>query len=218
LLHELTYPSRSKDHLTMTRSQLFFVVFLCLPFAVSAIDPVAVNQLTSSGVSKSEAVSLTDALRSDLTKTGKFQVMERGQMEQILKEQGFQASGACDEASCAIEMGKILSVNQIVLGNIGKVGQTYTLNVRLVEVGTGKIVRDVTEYHKGSPDGLLTKIIPIITAKLSGTYKAPSKTPIFIAAGGIAVVAIAVPVIYFATKAPADQPAADAGSTLRVGW
>jgi curli biogenesis system outer membrane secretion channel CsgG len=68
------------------------------------------------GVTENEALSLTDALRSELGKSGKYQVMERSQMDDILKEQGFQQSGACDEASCAIEIGKILAVNFIGVG------------------------------------------------------------------------------------------------------
>lgn len=105
----------------------------------------------------------------------------------------------------------------MVLGNIGKVGKTYTISVRLVKVESGEIAGDVTEYHKVSPGGLLTKIIPTVCAKLTGTYKAASKTPICIAVGAVAVVAVAVPVVYFATKKSAAQPN-DAGSAITIGW
>jgi hypothetical protein len=105
----------------------------------------------------------------------------------------------------------------VVLGNIGKVGKTYTISVRVVKVESGEIARDVTGYHKGSPDELLTKIIPTVCAKLTGTYKAASKTPIYIAVGAVAAVAVAAPVVYFATREPATQPN-DAGSAITVGW
>jgi hypothetical protein len=202
-----------------TGCPILLAIFLALLTTPAfSLEAVAVNQLTASGVTKEEAASLTDAFRSELSKSGKYQVMERGQMEQILKEQGFQQSGACDEATCAIEMGKILAVNQIVMGTIGKVGRTYTLSVRVVEVGTGKIVKDITEYQKGNADELLTRTIPVVAAKLAGTYKAPSKTPVYIAIAGVAVVAIAVPVAYFASRKKPAETTVDAGSSLRVGW
>jgi hypothetical protein len=170
------------------------VLLFCL--TASAADIVAVNNLKATGVTANEALSLTDALRSELGKSGKYQVMERSQMDDILKEQGFQQSGVCDEATCAIEMGKVLAVNYMVLGNIGMVGKTYTLSVRFVEVGSGKILKDFTEYHKGTADELLTKVIPMLAQKIAGTYQPPKKNHAgwWIAGGIVAAAAIAVPV------------------------
>ena len=85
---------------------LYIAVLLLLPAAVLAQSEqplnIAVNSLASSGISADEAGSLTNTLRSELGKTGKYSVMERSQMEEVLKEQGFQQSGACVEATCAI--------------------------------------------------------------------------------------------------------------------
>jgi hypothetical protein len=40
-------------------------------------------------------------------------------------EQGFQQLGVCDDQSCAIEMGKLLSVKYMVLGHPQKVAFKY---------------------------------------------------------------------------------------------
>jgi hypothetical protein len=132
--------------------------------------------------------------------------MERSQMEEILKEQGFQASGTCDEASCAIEMGKILAVKYIVLGNIGKVGKTYTLSVRFVDVATGEILKDYTEYHKGATDGLLTRVVPLIAQKISGTEERKKSHAGWWIAGGSAVAAAAVVAAVVVSKKPDETP------------
>lgn len=153
--------------MTLKRSLILFL-FICS--ILQAAETIAVNQLTSGSITIDEAVSLTNALRTELGKSGLYTVMERTQMEEILKEQGFQKSGACDEAGCAIEIGKLLSVKYIVLGNVGRVGGTYTVNVRMVDVGTGEIVKDVTEYHKGTLDMLLVRTIPVVVQKITGTY------------------------------------------------
>lgn len=197
--------------------QKTIVVLVFLFYSVaSAADIVAVNKLKATGVTENEAQSLTDALRSELGKSGKFQVMERSQMDDILKEQGFQQSGVCDEASCAIEIGKILAVNFIIMGNIGMVGKTYTLSIRFVEVGTGKILKDFTEYYKGNADELLTRVVPTLAQKIAGTYQ-PKKNPAgwWVAGGTVVAAAIVIPALYFSRKKAENGPGS---SDITVHW
>ena len=49
--------------------------------------------LEGRGVSAMEAQTLTDRLRSEMVNVGVFQVVERGQMERLLEEQGVQQTG-----------------------------------------------------------------------------------------------------------------------------
>jgi TolB-like protein len=183
-------------------SCLFLCAFIVRTFAT---DVIAISKLSASGgVTASEAVALTDALRSEIVrskvvKNGTYEVMERAQMDEILKEQGFQQTGVCDEANCAVEMGRVLAVKFMLLGNVGKVGQTFTMNLRLVDVQTGKIIRDITEFHSGTTDDLLVKVVPIVAGKIMGTYvKRKSHAWIWLTTG--CLVALAVPVTYFVIK------------------
>ena len=196
-----------------------FLALAMASFAIQSEEPltIAVNRLAASGISGSEAFSLTNALRNELGKTGKYQVMERAQMEEILKEQGFQQSGACDETTCAMEMGQLLAVKYMVLGSIGKVGKTYTINIRLVDVGSGKIIKDVMQNHKGSTDELLTKIVPMAALKMAGTYTEKNKAPVIITVASGVVAAIAVPVAILATRDNESNSSNPEGS-LKVQW
>ena len=130
-------------------------------------DPVAVLDLEATGVTESEAKTLTDKLRGELINTGKFKVIERSQMEQILKEQGFQQTG-CTSSDCAVEMGQLLGVKNIITGSIGKVGQTFLISVRIIHVGTGEITKIVDEDMQGKIDVLLTKGMKNVALKLVG--------------------------------------------------
>jgi TolB-like protein len=157
---------------------------------------IAVNRLATSGMDAGEGFALTNALRTELGKTEKFQVMERSRMDEILKEQGFQKSGACDDASCAIEIGQLLAVKYMVLGSVGRVGKTYSLNIRLVDVGSGKIDREVAENHKGAKDKLLTEVAPLAARKLAGTYrKRRSPAPFIIGSVALATAGLVVAVV-----------------------
>jgi curli biogenesis system outer membrane secretion channel CsgG len=87
---------------------VLFLLLIQISLLAQEKQSIAIARLISSGVSDGEAISLTDALRSELGKTGKYQVMERTQMDDILKEQGFQQSGACNNETCALEIGKLM--------------------------------------------------------------------------------------------------------------
>ena len=121
---------------------------------------VAVMPLQAKGVAPSNADIITDAIATQLQQAGTQRVLERAQMDQILREQGFQKSGACDGSECAVEMGRILSVDRILVGSVGLLGRTYTLNLRLVSVGTGEVLRSDMKSYAGTVDEVLTKLVP----------------------------------------------------------
>lgn len=167
---------------------------------------VAVFPMSSSVLNEGEINALTDVLRSEIGKNKKYQVMERSQISQILNEQGFQQSGACDETSCFVEMGQLLGANYIIIGNVGQVGKTYSVNARVVDIATSKIVKDVTKNHKGAKDDLLTKVIQSLGSELvigkeeKGNEKKRKRGPIIGTIVGVTAAAIAVPVIIILTK------------------
>ena len=49
--------------------------------------------------------------------SGCFRVIERTEMDNILREQGFQKSGACDDENCLVEVGQLLGVNRMAAAN-----------------------------------------------------------------------------------------------------
>ena len=59
-------------------------------------------------------------------------------MVEILKEQGFQQTG-CVSNECVVEIGALLGVQQMISGSIGRVGETYTIDIELISVQTGEI-------------------------------------------------------------------------------
>jgi hypothetical protein len=109
------------------------------------------------GISKSEAATLSDRLGSMLVNTNAFIVLERGKMNDILSEQGFQQTG-CTSTECAVEVGKLLNVQKMVSGSIGKIGQTYTIDLSLIDVKTAQIEQSFIRDYKGEIDGLLREM------------------------------------------------------------
>jgi len=116
---------------------------------------VAVVEFEGKGVTKQEASALTDRFRDELFKSGRFQVMERAYMEQILKEQGFQTSG-CTSNECMVEVGQLVAVEIIVGGSISKIGAIYSISARMISVESGKILNVSNYDFQGDISGLMT--------------------------------------------------------------
>ncbi len=84
-------------------------------------------------------ITLSNRLRQELINTGQFTVIERGRMQDILEEQGLQLSG-CTSDECVIEAGRLLGVEQMVAGSVGRVGNTYSVILRRIDVESGQIL------------------------------------------------------------------------------
>jgi curli biogenesis system outer membrane secretion channel CsgG len=100
--------------------------------------------------------SASDILTTELFKTGAFIIIERAQLDQVLKEQGLGQSGVVNPETAA-QAGKILGLNAIVTGSVSQFGvstggsdfgvykqkvQTAkcVVDVRVVDVTTGQLL------------------------------------------------------------------------------
>jgi TolB-like protein len=110
---------------------------------------------TTGGLEKREVSTLTNRFRNMLVQTKVFDVVEREKMNEILKTQDFNISDACNTAECAVQVGQLLGVEVMIAGDIGKIGNLYTVDLRMIDVATGKIQRTSTEDYKGDIEGLL---------------------------------------------------------------
>lgn len=152
-----------------------FLSLILVPLLLWAKAPlVAVSDLSPRGIAVDDASIITDRLRSELVQTGKVRVLERAEMDKILKEQAFQNSGACDQSQCAVEMGKLLAVDRMMVGSIGRIGNLYTLSARILDVRTGEVLFTATQDNQGRLEDLLVQTVPAIAAKLADGANAPS--------------------------------------------
>jgi len=135
---------------------------------------VAILDLEPKGVPESEVSALSDRLRTELFMTDAFDVMERGKMQEILKEQGFQQSGACNSDACAVEVGQLIGVEKMIAGSLGKVGRTYSVNLRMIDVKTGRMERSVTKDYEGDIDKLLTQVMKTVAQVMANSVSGKS--------------------------------------------
>ena len=152
------------------------LTILASAHGVTADDVIRIGviDLTSENVNTGELRILSDRLRAELFSTGEFTVLERERMDLILREQGFQQSG-CVAYECVVEIGQLLGMEKIVAGNVGKVGNVYTLSLRMVDVETGALERTALRDCECALQDILTSIIGQVAAELAGiSWPAPT--------------------------------------------
>jgi len=121
---------------------VFFIVAMAAVGGAAADEKenIAVLDLeVTGGISETYIRPLSDRLRQELFSTGTFTVVERRTMEDVLEEQSLYLAG-CTTNECAIEVGKVLGVSQMVAGSIGMVGSVHTVSVRLIDVETSEVI------------------------------------------------------------------------------
>lgn len=112
-------------------------------------------------------LKLSDMLITTLVKSGKFDVIERTQIEKVLEEQKLGMSGVIDE-STAVEVGKILGAEYVVFGVVTSATQQnvdkfaymlvvieVAIDIRVVDAVTGKIL--VAEHASGESESKVVK-------------------------------------------------------------
>ena len=103
------------------------------------VFPVALLAIECPGFGDGESSLLTEIVRTELFRVGVFDLMERDKMTSMLDEVGF-AYSTCTSTQCVIEAGRILSVRYMIAGNIGRIGNTFVINLRAFDVETGRTV------------------------------------------------------------------------------
>ena len=146
---------------------LLTALFFCNTLLAQSKIYLAVLDLDAEGISESEARIISERLRSSIFETGKFIVLERDKMNEVLKEQGFQQSG-CATNECVVEIGRLIGMQQMVVGSIGKIGNLYTFNVRIIDVESGRVLQTAVDDCECPIEEVLTKSTDEIVQKLIG--------------------------------------------------
>ncbi|MFC1887679.1 CsgG/HfaB family protein, partial [Candidatus Cloacimonadota bacterium] len=100
---------------------------------------IAVLPFEANENAKNLSGSVTDKMITQLVNLRRFRVIERGAIEDVMKEQAFALSGMVDEDS-AIEVGKIVGADVIIIGRLNIEIGFGKVNARGVDIETGETI------------------------------------------------------------------------------
>ena len=149
------------------REKTILLTFLICQFCFSQQIKVAIVDFdNTSGIAKYDGLgkAMSSMLISDIeanVSPKRLQLVERSQINKILKEQNFQKTSSVDKAS-TVKMGKLLGVKYLLLGDVFVLNDALVINSRLVDSETGDI--KFTEKKEGK----LTQWLFLKTALAKG--------------------------------------------------
>ncbi|MBI9104884.1 MAG: hypothetical protein JEY99_20880 [Spirochaetales bacterium] len=123
------------------KKTLLISLMLLLMFSLFSQEKkvITVLDFNINNISENDMKSITSFLSAALFDTGMYQVIDASQRNAILDELSFSASGCVDE-SCQLEIGKMLSAEMIVVGDIGLLGGRYLMTAKLIETETSNTI------------------------------------------------------------------------------
>jgi TolB-like protein len=126
--------------------------------AIAIVDFEAVN--CDIGIAK----AVGEIMRTEIIATGKYRVIERAELAQVLEEHAFQRSGLVD-ASTIAELGRLVGADYVAVGSVSRLAGTYTVAVRYIDVETGEAALGRTETADG--EGMLPDVCRRLAAALT---------------------------------------------------
>ncbi|OPY93288.1 MAG: Curli production assembly/transport component CsgG [Syntrophaceae bacterium PtaU1.Bin231] len=113
------------------------------------------------------AMILTEALREELHELGKFLLVNRENIVQVMEELKLQQSGMVDEGQ-AVQMGKWLAANETVTGKLAVLGSLYVLQAKRTDIQSlGTLGIGSLRSSMGKEEELLNGV-PSLARKLAG--------------------------------------------------
>ena len=149
----------------MSRMKLLLAVGLVLfPVTLFALPQVAVlDAAVLDDMDSSVVVPITDKISEEMVNSGKYTVLDRAGVEQVLKEKEFQLSSGLVKTEEIRKAGEYLGADFVVAARASKVGNTWFLSARMIDVKTGAITAQTSVEQQGNIDVLLR------LAKAAGT-------------------------------------------------
>lgn len=119
-------------------NKIFLFIFLLFIFCFSVVygdnnSRIAVFNFRPMGISDNTAIVSTQLFRGELANTGKFTVIELGEMEKTLD------TTQCYDVMCASELSNKLNASKAVIGSISQLGKKIIVNVRLINVADSQV-------------------------------------------------------------------------------
>jgi TolB-like protein len=163
----------------MKRANLLLVIvtLFIVPFALQAVPQVAVlDAVLAAGIDPTVAAPITDKIIEELVNSRKFTIIDRANVEKVLREKEFQLSSGIVRNEEVRRAGEYLGADFVVVANVSRVGSTYVISAKMIDVVSGEIAAQASAEKEGKIDVVL-QLARTVGLQISGqTVAAPATT------------------------------------------
>lgn len=150
-----------------------FLAVASLAAAAAAQPRVAVlDAVLQKGIDKSAAPAVAEKLTERLVVSGRYTVLDRANVGQVLEEREFQLSGLVSDAEIS-EAGRYLGADFVVVIRVQRVDRTYLVSARMISVATGVISNQASAEGEGKASVLL-RLAEEAGDSLAGVVRRPA--------------------------------------------
>ncbi|MEE9307780.1 MAG: CsgG/HfaB family protein, partial [Spirochaetia bacterium] len=105
-------------------------LFLCAAAVFSLPHVAVLNAILAPGIDPTVTVPVTDKIVEELVNSGKFVVIDRANVGQILQEKEFQLSSGIVRNEEIRQAGEYLGADFVIVANASRVGSTYVISAK----------------------------------------------------------------------------------------
>jgi TolB-like protein len=174
------------------------MVACLLAAALAAAPPkLAVLQVVNGeGVPQSTAAAITEAVVAEVRKQSRAEVITQREISSILSLEKQKAMLGCETDACMAELGGALGADRLVAGDMAKLGESFLLHLRVVDVRKVRVTAQADRRLRG---GTIDDVLDVLPAMVGELFPTPTPTP---TATAPATPAAAIPVAATAGAPP----------------
>jgi hypothetical protein len=141
----------------------------CLLAAVLAAAPpkLAVLQVVNGeGVPQSTAAAITEAVVAEVRKQSRAEVITQREISSILSLEKQKAMLGCETDACMAELGGALGADRLVAGDMAKLGESFLLHLRVVDVKKVRVTAQADRRLRGGTIDDVLDVLPAMVGEL----------------------------------------------------
>jgi len=147
---------------------VFFSLLLLPPASLAGVRVAVMDFVSKGGIEQAQVDALSEMLANEISRLGDFSVVGKADIVSMLDlEQRRQQLDGCNDSRCLSEIGGALGVRWVVAGSVSLFGETYLLNLRLIDVVSARVGGRVSRRIGGGQDALVDAL-PAAAAELFG--------------------------------------------------
>lgn len=147
---------------------LFSLFIFQSAFGEAKLKVAVLDATIGNGVETNASAIVADTINEQFVKSGKYIAIDRAYISKIQAEKKFQLSGEVNSADVK-ELGALFGAQYICVANVSKLGSTYTVSARMIDVTTAQVISQESAKQKGEID-VLFDVAEVVGSKLVGKH------------------------------------------------
>lgn len=150
------------------------MIVVCVGVTFGLPSIAVLDAILSEGVDSSVQIPVTEKVIEELVMSGKYTVLDRGSIAQVLEEKKFQLSGIVADNEVR-QAGEYLGADFVSVVKVSLLGTTYFISAKMINVESGAIDAQVSRENKGEIEVVLQIAKDVGVALVGGEIEEPKE-------------------------------------------